>query len=133
MKLSWGFFKLFNLFPALKDINWCLIFGITPSQVLNFFQNLPSLKIGAYRLVLIKQNACTINWKISQFITLLEMNKCIDAIQLVLEYKITYSKIGSPVIFSLIMQRQKISKCISRVIFMNNSWSAKFKLAFRRP
>lgn len=49
------------------------------------------------------------------------MNKCIDAIQLVLEYKITYSKIGSPVIFSLIMQRQKISKCISRVIFMNNS------------
>ena len=61
------------------------------------------------------------------------MNKCIDAIQLVLEYKITYSKIGSPVIFSLIMQRQKISKCISRVIFMNNSWSAKFKLAFRRP
>ena len=58
MKLSWGFFKLFNLFPALKDINWCLIFGITPSQVLNFFQNLPSLKIGAYRLVLIKQNAC---------------------------------------------------------------------------
>ena len=60
MKLSWGFFKLFNLFPALKDINWCLIFGITPSQVLNFFQNLPSLKIGAYRLVLIKQNACTL-------------------------------------------------------------------------
>jgi len=56
------FFKLLNLFPALKDINWCLIFGITPSQVLNFFQNLPSLKIGAYRLVLIKQNACTAAW-----------------------------------------------------------------------
>ena len=36
----------------------CLIFGILPSLVLIFFKNLPSFKIGAYRLVLIKQNAC---------------------------------------------------------------------------
>ena len=36
----------------------CLIFGILPSLVLIFFKNLPSFKIGAYRLVLIKDNAC---------------------------------------------------------------------------
>ena len=42
----------------------CLIFGILPSLVLIFFKNLPSFKIGAYRLVLIKHNACNflIKW-----------------------------------------------------------------------
>ena len=75
MKLSWGIFKLFNLFPALKDINRCLIFGIIPSQVLNFFQNLPSLKIGAYRLVLIKQNACNLMCHTSELLYLSSENK----------------------------------------------------------
>ena len=37
---------------------WCLIFWVPPSPVLIFSQNLPSFKIGAYRLVLIKQTAC---------------------------------------------------------------------------
>ena len=37
----------------------CLFLEIIPSLVLNIFQNLTSFKIGAYRLVLIKQNVCT--------------------------------------------------------------------------
>ena len=34
--------------------------GIIPSLVLIFFENLPSFRIGAYRLVLIKDTGCTI-------------------------------------------------------------------------
>ena len=34
------------------------IIFLAPSLVLIFFKNMPSFKIGAYKLVLIKDNAC---------------------------------------------------------------------------
>ena len=57
-------FEVFSIFfrvldkigqKYLKIIFFCLILGITPRPMLIFSKNLPSLKIGAYRLVLIKK------------------------------------------------------------------------------
>ena len=56
-----GFF--FSILPIFWYVR-CLILGIIPSLVLIFFKNLPSFRIGAYRLVLIKDNACTFEKKI---------------------------------------------------------------------
>ena len=62
------YFKLIKQFPALKRLNRCLIFEIMPSLMLIFFKNLPSFKIDAYSLVLIKDNALDLQaWHINIF------------------------------------------------------------------